>query len=46
MPQPTNYTPPYSSNPSEEEDELREDLEQYCGVEDFWWDEEDRHELF
>ncbi len=47
MPQRTSYTPPFSSSLSEEEQELRDELEGYCEqVEDFWWDEEERHELF
>ncbi len=43
MPQPTNYTPLFSSSPYENEcdDEFYDLMD-----DDFWWDEEERHELF
>ena len=52
MPQPTSYTQQFSSNPYElppvstwetEEEFFLRILE--C-EDDFWWDEEERHELF
>lgn len=57
MPQPTNYTPPSSSNPSEYEHDddgtscfkgfrRSEDLCDRLEDEEFWWDEEERHTLF
>ncbi len=46
MPQPTNYTPPFSSNPSEFDDEEEEFYLSILECDDFWWDEEDRHELY
>ncbi len=56
MSQPTNYTPQFSSSHSEElvprgdlsphrPDELDE-LFEWLECDDFWWDEEDRHELY
>ncbi len=50
MPQRTNYTPPSSSNPYEHDfEDWREELNYYLEndmCDDFWWDEEVRHELF
>ncbi len=42
-----SYEPTSTSNPYEyfgSSEDFLEDLE--CIDEDFWWDEEDRHELF
>lgn len=36
----------YTSNPSEFENEEDEYYLSEIGCDDFWWDEEDRHELF
>ncbi len=46
MPQQTKSQPPYGSNPFDI-DEICEDTREIdvCADEDFWWDEEDRHEL-
>ncbi len=49
MPQPTNYTPLYSSSPYRDmtdEEEQEEFFLQILECDDFWWDEEERHELF
>ncbi len=50
-PQPTSYTPQFSSNPSEHgsyaaDEDVEFFLECIESWEDFWWDEEERHELF
>lgn len=46
MPQRTRFILPSSSNPSDFEDEEEEFFMEVLGCDDFWWDEEDRHELF
>ncbi len=53
MQQRTSYTPPYSSNPSDLNlswrdycDEEEEFILEIFECDDFWWDEEERHELF
>ncbi len=50
MPQPTKSTPPSGSNqfsPCDDADDLVEYLHEVdvCAEEEFWWDEELRHEL-
>ncbi len=50
MPQRTRFTPQFSSNPSEfglgDVDEDEEFFLSILECDDFWWDEEERHELF
>jgi len=50
MPQQTRYTPQYSSNPSDSYDAQGDEEEEFylqiLECDDFWWDEEERHELF
>ncbi len=50
MPRRTNYTPQSSSNPSDSWRDYDDVEEEYfleiLECDDFWWDEEDRHELF
>ncbi len=47
-----NSTPPYSSSPfdfyvtPDDEEQLLDDAEWIMECDDFWWDEEERHELF
>ncbi len=52
MPQRTSYTPQSSLNPFDFDDDqvdVMRDNEFFLdvlGCDDFWWDEEERHELF
>ncbi len=43
---PTRYPQQFSSNQSDFEDEEEEFYLAILECDDFWWDEEDRHELF